>query len=264
MQKVDLKITNKWSIRVCSDWARIIGRQIEMPYFTKLISNISESAAWNRRVPSRANIMHAFEATSFNDVKVVIMGQEPYPQLSQASGLAFGVDVGTQVPRTLCNIIQEVERELNKPKLDDKKKLIVSDPITLNKMDVSLNGWANQGVLLVNALLTGAHGINCAHCDMGWETFTDEIITALKHRNKPIVFIFWGDLAREKISKLIEDKGNGVKGHILALESSHPNPISYNKGEWNEKFLCCDHFLKANKFLESKSVVPIDWSKTGG
>ncbi len=178
--------------------------------------------------PPKANIYRALKLTPFENVKVVILGQDPYHG-GQANGLAFAVDAGYPVPPSLRNIFKEIEAEYgSKP----------SSP--------SLEQWAAQGVLLLNTVLTVQKHQALSHKDLGWQAFTDRVIAELGSDAKPRVFILWGSQARSKRAL--------VQAPNLVLESVHPSPLSAHRG-----FFGCGHFKLANAFLEKHGRTPVDW-----
>lgn len=185
--------------------------------------------------PAKKNIFAALKATPFDEVKVVIVGQDPYHGPGQAHGLSFSVPAGIAVPPSLRNIFKELHADIGMP-------------IPLNG---TLTGWARQGVLLLNALLTVEEGKPAAHAGKGWELFTDEIIKQLIKRKEPTVFLLWGAYAQKKVEHLHADIN---PDYHLILKSAHPSPFSVTG------FLGCHHFSKANSFLKSHSRAEINWS----
>jgi len=181
--------------------------------------------------PHMNDIFNALKATSYSDVKAVILGQDPYHNPNQAHGMAFSVKEGTPPPPSLVNIFKELSDDLG-----------FKIPNTGN-----LTGWAKQGVLLLNTILTVRSGCAFSHSKKGWEIFTDCIISHLNEREKPIVFLLWGRPAREK-QTLITNKNHYV------LTAAHPSPLSASRG-----FFGCRHFSKTNKILTANGMQPIDW-----
>lgn len=183
--------------------------------------------------PPKNYIFNALKLTSFKDTKVVIVGQDPYHEEHQAHGLSFSVQKGVKLPPSLQNIYKELESDLSiKPRVDG-----------------DLTGWASQGVLLLNAVLTVEKGHAGSHRNMGWELLTDYIIKVLNTKNTPVVFILWGNFAKEK-AKLIT---NPI--HYIIM-SPHPSPFSAYSGFFGSK-----PFSKTNNYLVSHGLTPIDWSK---
>lgn len=183
--------------------------------------------------PPKNKMLAAFENTAYEDVKVVILGQDPYHGAGQANGLCFSVNSGTKCPPSLVNIYKALEHDLGIAPTEDG----------------DLRGWAKQGVLLLNSVLTVRAGEAQSHAGKGWERFTDEVIELLDKSPAPMVFMLWGGYAKAK-GKLVKNPRH------LVLTSVHPSPLSFYQG-----FLECRHFSKANAFLESHGVKPIDWSK---
>lgn len=182
--------------------------------------------------PKASDIFNAFRLTPYENVKVVIIGQDPYHEVGQAHGLAFSVLDGVSFPPSLKNIFIEIENELgiNIPKSGDLTK------------------WAKQGVLLLNATLTVRQGFANSHANHGWEQFTDEVIKKLNQREEPIIFVLWGNYARKKKQLITSPK------HYI-LEAAHPSPLSAYNG-----FFGCGHFKKINEILIKNKKTPIDWS----
>lgn len=183
--------------------------------------------------PPKNYIFNALKLTSFKDTKVVIVGQDPYHEEQQAHGLSFSVQKGVKLPPSLQNIYKELESDLSiKPRVDG-----------------DLTGWAKQGILLLNAVLTVEKGHAGSHRNMGWELLTDYIIKVLNTKNTPVVFILWGNFAKEK-AKLIT---NPI--HYIIM-SPHPSPLSAYSGFFGSR-----PFSKANNYLTTHGLTPIDWSK---
>ncbi|MBO5713487.1 MAG: uracil-DNA glycosylase, partial [Clostridia bacterium] len=182
--------------------------------------------------PKRPNIYKCFQETPYKDVKVVILGQDPYHEEGQAHGLSFSVPTGKKFPPSLVNIFKELKSDLG--------------------YDAPLSGdltkWAKQGVLLLNTSLTVRQGQANSHKDCGWQWFTDEVIKILSNREEPIVFILWGANARSKKKFINLDK------HFI-VESAHPSPLSCYNGFWGSK-----PFSKTNEFLKSVNISPINWN----
>lgn len=180
--------------------------------------------------PAMENIFSALNAVKYEDVKVVILGQDPYHEPNQAHGLAFSVQDGVELPPSLVNIYKEIESDLG---------------ITCEKTG-NLSRWAKQGVLLLNTSLTVRRGQAGSHRGKGWETFTNEIIKLLSKRNDPMVFILWGSNAQSFAPEIAPQH--------LVLKAPHPSPLSAYRG-----FFGCKHFSKANDFLIKNGKSPIDW-----
>jgi uracil-DNA glycosylase len=186
--------------------------------------------------PAKENILAALKATPFDQVRVVIVGQDPYHGYNQAHGLSFSVLPGVPLPPSLKNIFKEIFSDLG---------------ITISKGSGNLASWANQGVLLLNAILTVEVGLPASHAKQGWELFTDEILRQLLLRNQPTVFMLWGAYAQNKIKDLqLQIDPNK---HLI-LKAAHPSPLSVRG------FLGCKHFSLANQFLKKHNLRQIDWS----
>lgn len=207
-------------------WETIINQEKEKPYFKRLVDTIKKS---HEVYPPSHLIFKAFELTPFNEVKVVILGQDPYHQKGQAMGLSFSVYKEVPLPKSLINIFKELESDLN-----------------IEKDTGDLSGWAKQGVFLLNTILTVEKGKPLSHQNIGWEIFTDTVISSLSNREAPIIFVLWGKKAQEKKSM--------IKNHHVILESSHPSPLSAYRGFFGSK-----PFSKINKQLQDWEIKPIDW-----
>ena len=215
-----------------NSWDNILKEEIEKPYFNEIRSTLVKEYSTHKIYPPMNQILAAFENTAYEDVKVVIIGQDPYHGEGQANGLAFSVNKGVQLPPSLQNIYKALEYDLHIPQ----------------SKSGDLTKWAKQGVLLLNATLTVQEGMPQSHGKIGWDKFTDSVIKILNERKEPIVFMLWGNFARKK-KELITNKQH------LILESVHPSPLSFSRG-----FLECRHFSKANDFLIKNNIAPIDWS----
>lgn len=215
-----------------SSWQNVLSSEIDKPYFNALFSFIEEEYATKTCYPNEKQIFAAFDYCAFKNVKVVIIGQDPYHGFSQANGLCFSVNDGIAFPPSLINIFKEIEQDLNIP-----------FPISGN-----LKRWAAQGVLLLNATLTVREAEAGSHQKKGWETFTDAVIQKISDEKENIVFLLWGGFAQKKGAKI--DKN---KHYILA--TGHPSPLSANRGFWFGN----KHFSKTNAFLKSKNISEIEW-----
>ena len=219
-----------------NDWDIILENEFEKDYYQKLMDFLNQEYRTEQIFPVREEIFQALEFTPYSKVKVVILGQDPYHGEGQSHGLAFSVKPGIKQPPSLVNIFKELNHEMDVP-------LPAKDYGYLKK-------WADQGVLLLNTCLTvRAHSAG-SHRKRGWETFTDEIIRRLNQREKPMVFLLWGNNAREK-KKLITSSKH------LVLEGAHPSPLSAYRGFFGGKY-----FLETNHFLEKIGETPIDWDIT--
>lgn len=222
----------KQNIQLSKSWLNQIGSAFNADYMKSLKAFLTEEKQKHKTIyPAGKNIFAAMHYTSFEDVKVVILGQDPYHGEGQAHGLSFSVPEGVRTPPSLVNIYKEIHADLGHP--------IPSHGY--------LKHWAEQGVLLLNSVLTVEANQAASHAGKGWENFTDEIIRKLNERDEPIVFMLWGSYAQKKGSFINQNK------HLI-LKAPHPSPLSAHRG-----FLGCKHFSKANAFLEEKGFTPIDW-----
>ena len=213
-------------------WKQILQQEFESEYFAKLKAFLLEDKKKYVVYPPGKQIFSAFNLTPFNNVKVVILGQDPYHGTGQAHGLCFSVQDGIKPPPSLINIYKEIEDDLG---------------IKMNTSKGNLEEWAKQGVLLLNATLTVRANIAGSHQNKGWENFTDYVIKALSDNKKGLVFILWGNFAQAK-AKLIDSSKHFI------LKSAHPSPLSVYRG-----FYGCRHFSKTNELLKSIGEKEIDW-----
>ncbi len=218
-------------VKLGNDWDEKIGQEFEKEYYLKLRNFLKEEYASHTVFPDMYDLFSALKATPYSKVKVVILGQDPYHEPGQAHGMAFSVKPGVQLPPSLLNMYKEINSEFGYP---------------IPKTGYLLK-WAEQGVLLLNTVLTVRNGEANSHQNKGWENFTDEIIRQLNARRDGIVFLLWGNNAKKK-KELITNPQH------LILETVHPSPLSASKG-----FMGCGHFKKANEFLISNLKSPIDW-----
>ena len=218
-------------VRLGNDWDRIIGAEFSKPYYLALRSFLKEEYATRHIYPSMYDIFNALKSTPYADVRVVILGQDPYHGPGQAHGLCFSVKPGVPVPPSLQNIYKELHDDIGMP---------IPQGGCLQK-------WAEGGVLLLNTTLTVREGAPQSHKGKGWEIFTDAVIRALDAAPSPIVFLLWGGNARSKRT-LIRNPSH------LILECAHPSPLSAYNG-----FFGCRHFSRANAFLTSRGRAPINW-----
>ena len=214
-----------------NNWAEYLNPEFEKEYYQKLRSFLVNEYRTKTIYPNMYDIFNALHYTDYNDVKIVILGQDPYHGPNQAHGLSFSVQPGVKTPPSLINIYKELH--------DDLGCYIPNNGY--------LKKWADQGVLLLNTVLTVRAGQANSHKGMGWEHFTDEIIKILNDRADPIVFILWGNNAISKKSLITNPN------HYI-LQSVHPSPLSATRGFFGSK-----PFSKANEFLKSKGKEPIDW-----
>ncbi|WOJ96117.1 uracil-DNA glycosylase [Congregibacter brevis] len=214
-------------------WKTLLQAEGDPSYLQSLSDFIDERRASTDEVYPPANeVFNAFVKTRPEDVKVVILGQDPYHSAGQAHGLCFSVNRGTPIPPSLRNIFQELCEELDAPLPGHG----------------CLDAWAKQGVLLLNAVLTVEEGHPGSHQGKGWETFTDSVVEALNIAKEPLVFMLWGAQAQKKGAVIDQQK------HCV-LRAPHPSPLSAYRG-----FFGCGHFVKANEFLVSRGQNPVDWT----
>lgn len=209
----------------------IIEEEAKKDYYKKLHEFVINEYNTKTIFPPKEKIFYALQTTPYDKVKVVIIGQDPYHGVGEAHGMCFSVNPGIKIPPSLMNIYKELNRDLG-CKIPNNGYLVK---------------WARQGVLLLNSVLTVEKDKPASHQNKGWEIFTDRIIEELNKSQTPIVFLLWGNFAKQK-ARLITNKKH------LILTSSHPSPFSVKYG-----FEGCSHFSKANKFLASNNLTPIDW-----
>lgn len=213
-------------------WDQLVREETRQEYFTRLTDFVRDQRARGVVVyPPEDQVFNAFRLTSPEQVKVVILGQDPYHGPDQANGLAFSVARGVSIPPSLRNIFRELQADLQIPA----------------PVHGDLGSWAKQGVLLLNTVLTVEQATAHAHKGQGWERFTDRVISKLSALPQPVVFLLWGGPARKKTA-LIDSRNNAV------LQAAHPSPLSAHRG-----FFGCRHFSKANAILRQHALVPIDW-----
>lgn len=214
-----------------NDWADALSEEFKKPYYRKLYQFVKEEYSKTTVFPPANDIFNAMHYTPLSEVKVVILGQDPYHNVNQAHGLSFSVLPNQQIPPSLQNIYTELQSDLG---------CAIPNNGFLEK-------WAKQGVLLLNTVLTvRAHQAN-SHQNQGWEQFTDAIIRAVNNVDRPVVYLLWGRPAQTKASMLNNPKH-------LVLKAPHPSPLSAYRG-----FFGCKHFSQTNAFLEANGVAPIDW-----
>lgn len=218
-------------VKLDNDWDQILADEFKKEYYLKLRELLKKEYASAIIYPEMHNIFNALKFTAFSDVKVVILGQDPYHEPGQAQGLCFSVPPGTEVPPSLVNIFKELSMDLGGAVPNDG----------------NLEQWARKGVLLLNTVLTVRKGMANSHKGKGWETFTDQIIRVLNDRTKPVVFILWGANAQTKAGMITNQRH-------LVLKGAHPSPLSAYKGFWGGKY-----FSKANDFLAQNGEDPVDW-----
>ena len=217
-----------------NDWDALLKEEWEKPYYLSLREFLKAEYRTQKIYPPMGDIYNALRYTTYQDVKVLIVGQDPYHGPGQAHGLCFSVRKGIKQPPSLVNIFKELEEEYGMERPESGE----------------LTGWARQGVLLLNTALTVREGQPNSHRGKGWEILTDRIISLVDQKEEPVVFLLWGSNARAK-KALIHNPRH------LVLECAHPSPLSAYQG-----FFGCGHFRRANEFLASCGRSEIDWSKT--
>lgn len=215
-----------------NSWDNVLDEEFQKEYFTELLAKVDEEYQTRKIYPPRDKIFSALKLCDFKDIKVVLLGQDPYHGEGQAHGLCFSVMPGVTPPPSLKNIYKE----------------LASDVGFVPPNHGCLISWARQGVLLLNTTLTVREGQPNSHSTYGWQTFTDEIIKKIDESDNPVVFLLWGGNAKSKM-KLIKNKKH------LVLYSAHPSPLSAYNGFFGNK-----HFSKTNEFLVQNGKTPIDWS----
>lgn len=218
-------------VKIEKSWQQALQTEFDKPYFEQLVQFVKHEYATQTIFPPARQIFNAFDSCPLDDVRVVILGQDPYHGAGQAHGLCFSVNDGVAFPPSLLNICKEMADDMGKPM-----------PASGN-----LQYLANQGVLLLNATLTVRSGQAGSHQGKGWETFTDAVIKTISDTKQNVVFLLWGAYAGNK-SKLIDDSKH------LVLKAPHPSPLSSYRG-----FFGCKHFSQANAYLLEKGLQPIQW-----
>ena len=219
-------------VRIEESWKSALADEFGKPYFASLVRFLHEEKAAGKKIfPPGSQIFRAFELTPVSDVKVVILGQDPYHGLGQAHGLSFSVPDGVAAPPSLKNIFKEIESDLG---------VRMSGYPNLEK-------WARQGVLLLNAVLTVRSGEAASHSKIGWQEFTDAVIKYISDNCEGVVFMLWGNFARTK-----RDQIDTSRHHVL--EAAHPSPLARGA------FFGCRHFSQANNLLMASGKTPIDWT----
>ena len=222
------------SVKINESWKKLLDSEFNSEYFKNLIAFIKEDYSKTTCFPKGSQIFNAFDFCPINNLKVVIIGQDPYHGAGQANGLCFSVNKGIPHPPSLINIFKEIEVDLGL-KFEN------------NKGDLSK--WAEQGVMLLNATLTVKQDLAGSHQNKGWEVFTNKVIEVISNETNNTVFLLWGSFAKQK-KKLIDMKKHKV------LESGHPSPLSANRGYWFGN----KHFSECNDYLNSIGKSKIDWS----
>lgn len=218
-------------VKIESSWKMALAAEFEQPYFAAISAHLKKEIAAGKTIfPPGALIFNAFNLTPFDSVKAVVLGQDPYHNPGEAMGLSFSVPRGVRIPPSLINVYKELKADLDIPiaKHGD------------------LTSWANQGVFLLNAMLTVEKNQAASHKDIGWQHFTDAVIRKLSAERKGLVFLLWGNFAKKKAALI-----DGQK-HLI-LESAHPSPLAGNA------FSGCKHFSKTNAYLLEHQQTPINW-----
>lgn len=213
-------------------WDNILEDEYNKDYFKNIVSFVNKVYSEKEIFPSKSRILSALNITDYKDVKVVILGQDPYHGVGEANGLCFSVNDGIKIPPSLQNIYKELNSDLG-----------LSIPVTGN-----LESWAREGVLLLNSVLTVEKDKPASHKNVGWEIFTDSIIKKINEKEEPVVFILWGNFARNKKSLITNSR------HLI-IESSHPSPFSVRYGFFGSK-----PFSRTNEFLRKNNIKEIDWT----
>lgn len=218
-------------INLTNDWSDLLGAECEKRYFLQLKAFLAEQSEQTTIYPEKKDIFNAFHFTSYEQTKVVILGQDPYHGRGQAHGLSFSVQKGVKMPPSLKNIFKELQTDLGYPIPNHG----------------CLEAWARQGVLLLNTVLTVQESTPNSHKGKGWEFFTDEVISLLNKRKQPVVFILWGRNAAEKKQVITGE-------HHYIIEAAHPSPFSAYRGFFGSR-----PFSKTNQFLTSIGETEINW-----
>lgn len=218
-------------VKLGNDWDALLADEWEKPYYKRLREFLKSEYSSRKIYPDMYDIFNALRYTSYQDTRVVIIGQDPYHGAGQAHGLCFSVKEGVPPPPSLKNIFKELEDDLNIPQ----------------SQSGDLTAWAKQGVLMLNTVLTVREGQPNSHKGMGWESFTDRIISELDRKSNTVVFLLWGANARRK-AEIIKNPLH------KKLATVHPSPLSAYGG-----FFGCKHFSKANEILQQTGQLPIDW-----
>ena len=219
------------NVRIAQDWGALLAPEFEKPYFAELVSFVRAEYSQQPVYPRGSDIFRAFDKCPFESLKAVIIGQDPYHGPGQANGLCFSVNDGVDFPPSLKNIFAEVHSDTGAP-----------IPVSGN-----LDRWAEQGVLLLNAVLTVRAHEAASHANRGWETFTDAVVRAIAQRREGIVYMLWGSYAQRK-GAIADPARNCI------LKTVHPSPLSAHRG-----FFGCRHFSQANAYLTAVGKTPVQW-----
>lgn len=218
-------------VKIAADWKHLLQEEFDKPYFEELTRFVREEYATNTIYPAGKNIFRAFDKCPVDKLKVVIIGQDPYHGPGQANGLCFSVNDGVPFPPSLQNIFKEISSDIGTPA----------------PQSGNLDRWAEQGVLLLNAVLTVKAHQAASHAGKGWEQFTDAVVRIINERKEGLVYMLWGSYAQRKGQM-------ANPAHNLILKSVHPSPLSVYRG-----FFGCKHFSQANEYLVSRGQEPIIW-----
>lgn len=218
-------------VQIEASWKKELLEEFEKPYFLKIVEFLKSEKAQNKIIyPPGSQIFNAFNTTPFDQVKVIILGQDPYHGVGQAMGLSFSVSKNVAIPASLKNIYKEIQSDIGVP----------------IPQHGDLTGWAKQGVFLLNAMLTVEASLASSHKNIGWQSFTDAVIQKLSTEKTGLVFLLWGNFAKAK-KELIDTNKH------LVLEAAHPSPLA------GGAFFGCKHFSKTNEYLEKNRQIPINW-----
>jgi len=220
------------SVKISDYWKKFLEKEFNSNYFQNIVKNTKEEYSKFICFPKGNNIFRAFDECPFQKLKVIIIGQDPYHGDNQANGLCFSVNNDIDNPPSLKNIFHELNNNI----IENKRE------------NSDLVDWSNQGVLLLNSVLTVRRKFPGSHRYIGWETFTDNVIKTISKKKKNLVFMLWGNYAKNKEKHIFDNK------HLI-LKSGHPSPLSANKGYWFGN----NHFIKCNEFLINNKISPIKW-----
>ena len=223
-------VTDGEKMIIGNDWDEVLAEEFEKPYFEELQTFLNQEYKTQKIYPQKENVFKAFEYTPFSQVKVVIIGQDPYHGENQAHGLCFSVCDGVKFPPSLRNIFKELKSDLG-----------------IDKVSGQLDSWAKQGVLMLNTVLTVREGQPTSHKGKGWEIFTSKVIEHLNKKQTPIVFLLWGAHA-QKIGEMVT---NPIHQKLVTV---HPSPLSASRG-----FFGCKHFSKSNDILQQNNIEMVNW-----
>lgn len=211
------------------DWKRLLELEMQKQYYLEMVEKIDHDRTRYNVYPKKEDVFKAFQSVSFKDVKVVVLGQDPYHQENQAMGLSFSVPKECKLPKSLVNIFKELKEDLG-----------------IENKHGDLSAWAREGVLLLNTVLTVIESKPMSHAKIGWTNFTDSVLMELGRRKDPVVFVLWGKEAQKKKSL--------IQSHHYFIESSHPSPLGAYRG-----FIGSKPFSKINNILSNLGKEPIDW-----